>query len=291
MSSMLAIRRSSRRRASAPELGLALLKYAALAFGAALMLLPFIWMIIASLMTSREIQARPLVWLPASPQLGNYARLGTAIPLGRMYLNSLLVTIVTTLGILFTSSLTGYGFAKFRFPGRDLLFLLVLATMMIPFFVVLIPVFYIVKQLGWVDSYLGLIMPNIVTAFGIFLMRQFMLGLPDELLDAARIDGASELRIYWRIVLPLAGPALGALAILAFVYQWNSFLWPLVIIRSPRLATIPIGLNSLRVYASNADVINLQMAGATLGIVPVILVFALLQRYFVQGIALTGIKG
>ncbi len=269
----------------------AILTYGGLAFGAIVMLLPFAWMIVASLMASREIMARPLVWFPATPQFVNYANLAKAIPLGRMYLNSLFVTITTTLGILFTSSLAGYGFAKFSFPGRDLLFLMVLATMMIPFFVVLIPVFYIVRQLGWIDSYAGLIVPNIVTAFGIFLMRQFMLGLPDELLDAARIDGASEIRIYWRIILPLAGPALGALAILGFVYQWNSFLWPLVIIRSPKLATVPIGLNSLRVYASSADVINLQMAGATLGVVPVILVFALLQRYFVQGIALTGLKG
>ena len=259
--------------------------------GALLMLLPFAWMIIASLMTPREIMARPLVWFPAVPQIGNYARLSEAIPLGRMYVNSLFVATVTTLGILFTSSLTGYGFAKFTFPGRDILFLLVLATMMIPFFVVLIPIFYIVRQLGWIDSYAGLIVPNIVTAFGIFLMRQFMLGLPDELLDAARIDGAGEFRIYWRIVLPLAAPALGALAILAFVYQWNSFLWPLVIIRSPGLATVPLGLNSLRVYASSAEVINLQMAGATLGVVPVILVFLFLQRYFVQGIALSGVKG
>jgi multiple sugar transport system permease protein len=279
------------RRPSPAHSILAVLTYGTLAAGGLVMLLPFIWMVVASLMTAREIQARPLVWFPAVPQWHNYTALSQAVPLGRMYLNSLFVTTVTTLGILFTSSLTGYGFAKFEFPGRDILFLLVLATMMIPFFVVLIPVFYIVRQLGWFDSYLGLIVPNIVTAFGIFLMRQSMLSLPDELLDAARIDGAAEFHIYWRIVLPLAGPSLGALAILAFVYQWNSFLWPLVIIRSPRLATIPIGLNSLRVYASNAEVINLQLAGATLGIVPVILVFVLLQRYFVQGLTTTGLKG
>lgn len=141
------------------------------------------------------------------------------------------------------------------------------------------------------DSYLGLIVPNLVTAFGIFFMRQYILGLPDELLDAARIDGASEFGIYWRIVLPLCGPALGALAILAFVYHWNSFLWPLIVVRSPELWTIPLGLNSLRIYASSPEVINLQMAGATLAILPVLIVFVLLQRWFVQGISLTGLKG
>jgi multiple sugar transport system permease protein len=268
-----------------------LLKYAVLVVGAVLMLLPFEWMVVASVMAPAEIMTRPLVWLPAVPQLQNYARLAEAIPLARMYLNSLIVTTGITLGILLSSSLAGYGFAKFQFPGRDVLFLLVLATIMIPFFVFLIPVFYIVSQLDWVDTYQGLIVPNLVTAFGIFLMRQYMLSLPDELLDAARIDGASEFAIYWRIVLPLVGPALGALAILAFVYHWNAFLWPLVIIRSGDLATIPIGLNSLRVYASQPEVINLQMAGATVAIVPVLVVFAVLQRWFVQGIALTGLKG
>ncbi len=287
----MAAERTTHLRLTPSDALLALLKYALLALGAGLMVLPFVWMIIASLMAPHEIMARPLVWLPERPRFENYVALSRAISLGRMYLNSLIVASLTTLGILLSSSLAGYGFAKFRFPGRDVLFVLVLATMMIPFFVVLVPVFYIVRQLGWVDSYAGLIVPNIVTAFGIFLMRQFMLGLPDELLDAARIDGAGELRIYWGIVLPLAGPALGALAILAFVYQWNSFLWPLVVIRSPDLATIPLGLNSLRVYASSPQVINLQMAGATLAVLPVIAVFALLQRYFVQGIALSGLKG
>ncbi len=190
-----------------------------------------------------------------------------------------------------TSSLAGYGFAKFQFPGRDVLFLIVLATMMIPFFVVLIPIFYMVSKFGWVDSYPGLIVPNIATAFGIFLMRQYMLSLPDEVLDAARVDGASEFEIYWRIVLPLSTPVIGALGILAFVFQWNNFLWPLVVARTDTMWTVPVGLNSLRVYASSAQVINMQMAGATLGIIPLVIVFLALQRYFVRGIALTGMKG
>ena len=279
------------RRMSASSAVAALLKYGILTVGATVMMLPFVWMILSSLMSASEIMARPLVWLPAKPRFDNYAKLTDAVPFARMYLNSGVVTTAITVGVLFTSSLAGYGFAKFRFPGRDILFLFVLATLMIPFFVTLIPIFYIVSKLGWVNSYAGLIVPNLITAFGIFLMRQYMLSLPDELLDAARVDGESEFGIYWRHVLPLSTPALGALGILAFVYHWNNFLWPLVIARSPDMWTIPVGLNSLRIYASRPDVINLQMAGAALAIVPVIVVFLLLQRYFVQGIALTGMKG
>ena len=279
------------RSLAAPNLVPALLKYGILALGAVVMVLPFVWMILSSLMSAREVMARPITWFPSALRFGNYSALADAIPLGRMYLNSTVVTVAATLGILLTSSLAGYGFAKFRFPGRDLLFVLVLATLMIPFFVVLIPVFYIVSKLGWVDTYPGLIVPNLVTAFGIFLMRQYMLSLPDELLDAARVDGESEFGIYWRHVLPLSTPALGALGILAFVFHWNNFLWPLVVARSEEMWTIPVGLNSLRVYASSPEVINLQMAGAALAILPVVLVFLLLQRYFIQGIALTGMKG
>lgn len=265
--------------------------YGILAIGSFVMLLPFAWMLSSSLMSTQEVIARPLTWIPSTLRFENYMALSDAIPLGRMYLNSIIVTTLTTLGILLTSSLAGYGFAKFQFPGRNFLFLLVLATMMIPFFVVLLPIFYMVSQLGWINTYQGLIVPNIVTGFGIFLMRQYMLSLPDEVLDAARIDGASEFEIYWRIALPLSTPVIGALGILAFVYQWNNFLWPLVVARSSDMWTVPVGLNSLRVYASSAEVINLQMAGAALAIVPVMIVFLLLQRYFVRGIALTGLKG
>ncbi|MFL5758958.1 MAG: carbohydrate ABC transporter permease [Thermomicrobiales bacterium] len=267
------------------------LKYLFLAAGSVVMLLPFAWMLSSSFMTPDEVIARPLTWIPAHPGLGAYRGLRDAIPLGRMYLNSMIVASLTTIGILLTSSLAGYGFAKFQFPGRDMLFLIVLATMMIPFFVVLIPIFYMISKAGWVNSYPGLIVPNIATAFGIFLMRQYMLSLPDEVLDAARVDGASELEIYWRIVLPLSTPVIGALSILGFVYQWNSFLWPLIVARSSNMWTVPVGLNSLRVYASSVQVINMQMAGSTLGVVPAIIVFLALQRYFVRGIALTGMKG
>ncbi len=280
-----------RRRLTVGEAAITALLYLITAAGAVIMLLPFYWMVASSLMTLPEIIARPPVWFPRVPQLHNYADLAAALPIDRIYINSLIVTISVTILVLFTSSLTGFGFAKYHFPGRDTLFLLVLATMMIPFFLLLIPVFFIVKELGWVDTYLGLIVPNAVTAYGIFLMRQFILGVPDELLDAARIDGSSEFGLYWRIVLPLSGPALAALTILAFLYHWNAFLWPLVVIRSQDLWTIPIGLNNLRLYASSTDTLDLQMAGATIAVVPVLIVFVALQRYFIQGITLSGLKG
>jgi multiple sugar transport system permease protein len=273
------------------SVGWHVLAYGFLTLGAVIMLAPFAWMILSSFMTAKEVIARPLTWFPSSLRYQNYEALANAVPLGRMYINSAIVTTLTALGVLTTSALAGYGFAKFQFPGRDALFLLVLATMMIPFFVVLIPVFYLISQLDWVNTYPGLIVPNIVTGFGIFLMRQYMLSLPDEVLDAARVDGASEFEIFWRIALPLSTPVIGALGILSFVHHWNSFLWPLVVARSDDMWTVPVGLNSLRVYASSAEVINQQMAGAALAIVPVMIVFLTLQRYFVRGIALTGLKG
>lgn len=279
------------RRIDEPGLLRKILTYTLLALGAVVMIIPFYWMIASSLMTSAEIIARPISFIPKDPSLAAYRGLRDAIPIYRMYFNSMLVTFCITVGILLTSSTAGYGFAKFHFPGRDVLFLIVLATMMIPFFVVLIPIFWMIGQWGWVNTYQGLIIPHVATAFGIFLMRQYMLSLPDEVLDAARVDGASEFEIYWRIVLPLCTPAFGALTILAFVYQWNAFLWPLVVARSDTMWTVPVGLNALRTYASNAQVVNMQMAGATMGVVPLLIVFLALQRYFVRGIALTGVKG
>ncbi len=267
------------------------LKYLALIVLSLWMLLPFYWMISASLMTSKEIIQMPPPLVPEIPQWHNYVRVTEVVDLGRSYLNSLLVTGLTVLGILFTSSLAGFAFAKYQFPGRNVLFSMILATMMIPFFVILIPVFYVVKQLGWTNNYAGLIMPGLVSAYGIFMMRQFILTLPDELLDAARIDGANEFRIYWQIILPLTGPALATLGVFNMISVWNSFLWPLLIAQSPDLYTVPLALNNLRTYGMEAQVLNLQMAGTVASVIPTLIVFIFLQRYFTQGIALTGLKG
>jgi multiple sugar transport system permease protein len=170
-------------------------------------------------------------------------------------------------------------------------FLAVLSSMMVPFFVLLIPVYYIIKKLGWLDSYQGLIVPNLVTAFGVFLMRQFIMTIPDEFIDAARIDGAGEFWIFWRIIVPLVKPALSALGIFAFIYQWENFLWPLLILQTPSMFTVPIGLNSLRSYADAQQNANLLMAGSVLAVVPSVIVFLLLQRQFVRGISMSGLKG
>lgn len=268
-----------------------ILKYLVLILAGAWMLLPFFWMFSASLMTSQEITRLPPPLLAARPQWFNYVDVARVVPLGRAYFNSMLVTTLSVLGILFTSSLCGFAFAKYNFPGRNVLFMLTLASMMIPFFVTLIPVFYIVKQLGWLNNYAGLIMPGIVSAYGIFLMRQFMLDIPDEFIDAARIDGAGEFRIYWQIILPLSGPALATLGSFNFVGNWNAFLWPLLVVQSRELFTVPLALNSLRTYGMEAKFLNLQMAGTAVSVIPALAVFVALQRYFVQGIALTGLKG
>ena len=266
-----------------------LLKYAILVAGALVMVFPFVWMIIASLMTAGEIQLRPPVWLPAQPQFQNYSDLADAIPMARLYFNSLFTSGIIVAGVLLSSSLAGFAFAKYRFPGRQFLFYLILATMMIPFFVTLIPVFFIVRQLGWIDTYQGLVVPGLTSAYGIFLMRQFIMTLPDELIDAARIDGATELRIYWRIVVPLVKPALATLGTFTFIGAWNNFLWPLLVINSRELMTLPLGINSMKsLYADNT---NLLMAGTAVAVLPMLLLFIFLQRYFIQGIALTGLKG
>lgn len=266
-------------------------RYAILIVTAALLVFPFVWMIDASLMTSGEIQSRPPVWLPKTPQFSNYPDLLDNLPFGRFYLNSLLVTGATVIGVLLTSSLAGYAFAKYQFPGRTFLFYLILATLMIPAFVTLIPVFYIVRQLGWIDNYMGLILPGISSAYGVFFMRQFIYSIPDELIDAARIDGAAELLIYWRIILPLTKPALATLGTFVFIGAWNSFLWPLLVVNSRELYTVPLGLNSLRTFAAEARSLHLLVSGTVLSVIPTLILFVFLQRYFIQGIALTGLKG
>src|SRR5258707_1344441 len=238
-------------------------KYVVLIGGALIMLLPFLWMVNASLMSSGEIMQQPPTWLPAQPQFSNFSDVTKTLPFGQLYFNSLFITTCTVFGVLLTSSLAGFAFAKYQFPGREIFFYCILATMMIPFFVTLIPVFYIVRQLQWVNTFQGMIVPSLTSAYGIFLMRQFIFGIPDELIDAARIDGASEPLIYGRIILPLIGPALATLGTFTFISSWNSFLWPLLVLDKPELFTLPLGLNTLRWVASDAKHLPLLMAGTT----------------------------
>lgn len=255
------------------------------------MAFPFVWMIVSSLKTPAEMISVPITWVPAEPQWQNYTDIWQVTPLGRMYVNSIIVTVLITIGVLFTSSMGGFALSKYKFRGREWLFIAILSTMMIPFFVLLIPLFFIIREFGWTNSYLGLILPHIGNAFGIFLMRQFTSGIPDEMLQAARIDGASEWRIYWSLIIPLQKNALAALGIFVFVYNWDSFLWPLVVVNETTMSTLPLGLNMLRNAYNAQQNMNLLMTGSTVAVIPSLIVFVMLQRYFVKGITMTGMKG
>lgn len=254
-------------------------------------LFPLFWMLASSLKTAQELQAAPPVWWSHQPTLEAFAKVFEQLPFARMFLNSVVIAGGTTVGIVLTSIMAGYVFAKHRFRGRRLLFSLVLATMFLPPIVLLVPLFRLIQSLGLVDSYLGVMLPNIANAFGIFLMRQFIAGVPDELIDAARIDGASEWGILWRIVTPLLRPAIAALVVFAFVFHWNSFLWPLTVLQSDHMFTVVLGLNRLVSYTSAVRFQNVVMAGATISVLPNIVLFLILQRSFISGIAQTGLKG
>ena len=277
--------KSSRRR---PRWGQLVLHLVLIA-GSLVMLLPFIWMLSTSLKNPPEIFTFPPTWIPSELAWGNYERALNSMPFDRFYLNSLIVAGSVTVLQLFTSSLAAFAFARLRFKGRNLLFVLYLGTLMIPFPVLLIPNFLIVRQLGWYDTYQALILPPAFSAFSTFLLRQHYLNLPMELDDAARIDGASSLRIWWNIVLPMTKATLAALAIFIFLNSWNDFLWPLVVTNSESMRTVPVGLNSFQGQYSVRW--NLLMAAAVVAMLPVLIVYIFAQKWFVRGIALTGISG
>jgi multiple sugar transport system permease protein len=255
---------------------------------AAVMLVPLVWMVVLSLETKTEAQSFPPVLLPSGLHFGNYSETWNAVPFGDFFLNSLLYSLATVAGNLLFCSLAGYAFARIRFFGSNVLFVVLLATLMVPFQVLLIPTFLIVKKLGMVDSVGGLILPNLCSAFGIFMLRQFFRTLPIELEEAARIDGTSRLGILFKIVLPLSKPALATLAIIQFMWSWNDFLWPLIIIDSARNAPLQLGLSTLQ--GGHSTEWNLLMAGTVMSQIPMLIVFLLAQRWFVRSIAFTGIK-
>jgi multiple sugar transport system permease protein len=259
--------------------------------GALLMTLPFLWMVSTSLKETAQIWVFPPQWLPNPVRWQNYTEALTILPFWRYALNTLIITVVTTLGVVLTSSLCAYGFARLQFPGRDLIFMIVLTAIMIPYAVLLIPHYIMFRYLGWIDTYLPLTVPVWFGggAFNIFLLRQFFRTIPAELSDAARIDGASELGIYWRIIMPLAGPALAAVAIFTVLNAWNDFLGPLVYISSQDKFTLALGLAQFRgLYATQWQYL---MAASTVVVVPTLVLFFMAQRYFIQGVVLTGLKG
>lgn len=258
------------------------------AFG---MLVPFAWMLSTSLKPSDALLTLPPRLVPASPTLEPYRQVFAGFPMARVFVNSAVVAVATTVGQLVLASMSGYAFARFRFPGRDLIFIVYLATLMVPFAVTVTPLFIIVKTLGWTNSYAGLIVPPMFSAFGTFLMRQFFLNLPAELEEAATLDGASTLTTFVRVIVPISGPAFATLGIFSFMASWNSFLWPLLIVSDREYMTLPLALSTLQGLYPGQTQWNLVMAGTVISVVPMILVFLFAQRWVIEGVTASGLKG
>jgi multiple sugar transport system permease protein len=261
-----------------------------LIIASAIIVSPLLWMVVTAMKDHQDVFTKSLWYIPPKPRLWeNIQHVFDRIDFFRYFLNSFIVATSITLLDLFFSSLCGFALAKYRFPGRNIVFGAIIATMMIPFIVILVPQYILVRDLGWLDSYTGLIVPAAISSFGIFLMRQAFMGTPDELLDAARIDGASEWRILFQIVLPMHVPALVSLAILRFLGEWDSLLWPLVVTNGERMRTMSLGLALLQDDRYGTD-IPMLMTAATMALAPIVIVYAFLQRYFIKSVAGSGLK-
>lgn len=269
------------------------LAYSFLAVGAVAMVAPFLWMLTTSLKAPGSLFSYDRVWwkdwIPVEFLWKNYVTAWHVVPFARFYLNSLFVSIAITAGQVVTSAMAAYSFARLNFPGRDKLFFGYLATMMVPGAVTMIPVFILLRIMGWVDTYKAVILPGMFTAYGTFLLRQFFLTLPKELEDAAKIDGCSYFGIFWRITLPLSKPALATLTTFTFMGSWLNFMWPLIVLNTHSKFTLPVGLAYFQ--SLHTTDWTLLMAGSIMMILPILIVFILNQRYFVEGIKLTGIRG
>jgi multiple sugar transport system permease protein len=252
--------------------------------------LPFVWMLATSLKTVDEVIREPHKLIPSDPQVSNYTTLWRDFPMSAWIWNSFKVSALVTVGVVTTSALAAYAFARIEFPGRNIIFLAFLATLMIPGMVYQVPKFALIQRIGWQNTHTALIVPALSSAFGVFLLRQFFLTLPRELEEAARMDGAGHIRIFTRIILPLSGPALATLAVFTFVGTWNDFLNPLLFIDDYQKYTLQIGLSFLNEQHRSVVNFNRLMAGDVIALVPMIVVFMVAQRYYVRGIALTGIK-
>ena len=264
--------------------------YLILIFGTLVTLVPFIWVLLTSLKPASEIIRIPPTFFPETWTLDSYRTIFTDpnVPLARFYMNSLFVSVFRVFITIFTSTLAGFIFAKYRFWGKDIIFGFILVQLMIPFQVVMIPGYLILVKLGLVDSLWGLVIPSMVDAFGIFLMRQFIEGIPNELMDAARIDGSSEFGIYWRVILPQLGSAIAALGIFTFMGTWNDYLWPLIVITTHERRTLPLLLTWYN--SQHGTRYDLTMAASILVLLPILVVYAMFQRRFVRGITMTGFK-
>ncbi len=263
--------------------------YAALIFMAFIMLVPFAWMISASLKLEKDVFSFPIVWIPKDPQWHNYVEIWQKVPLLTGFYNSTKLTVCVTVLQLLTSSFAAYAFAKLEFPGRNTIFMMYVMTIAIPWQVYMVPQFVMMTNFGLTDSHLGLILMHAFTATGVFMIRQFFMGIPNELLEAARIDGLSEYGIWLKIMLPLSKPAMATLCITSFVFEWNDFMGPLIYLATNSKRTIQLMLRMFNTqYSSNYALI---MAAATVALIPVFILFVFLQKYFVEGVATSGIKG
>ncbi|UQZ32831.1 sugar ABC transporter permease [Paenibacillus sp. PK3_47] len=260
-----------------------------LTFGAIIMIFPFLWTVSSSLKDLSQIFLVPPTWFPNPVKWSNYIDSLTAMPFGAAYWNSFYITAVSVSATLLTASMAAYAFAKIRFPGANILFILFLATMMIPRQVTMIPLYLIMSKIGWLDSHLSLIVPGaLFNAFAVFLLRQFIMSIPKELEEAAFIDGAGSFRIYWRIILPLIRPALAAVGIFVFLGSWNNFLDALIFLNTPEKFTVPLLLNTFKgLYIADWA---LMMAGTTISVIPVLLIYIVAQKQIIEGVTLTGIK-
>jgi multiple sugar transport system permease protein len=267
----------------------AVLTYGLLLLGCAIAILPMVWMVSASLMETGAANRYPPRLFPERVTFEHYHALFTRLNLGRYLLNSVFVASVVTMTSLLINSMAGYAFAKLRFRGRDRTFRFLTLGLVIPVQVSMLPLFLLMREMGLINTYWGVIIPGLASIFGIFLIRQYALGIPDELIDAARIDGASEFRIYWSIILPVVRPILATLAIWTFLSTWNDFMWPLIVLSDDRMFTLPVALANLS--GERVQDTELMMAGAVLTTLPVMLVFVFLQRYYVEGITRGSVKG
>ncbi len=257
---------------------------------AIVMVIPFLWMISTSLKSPPDIMSYPPTFIPNPVMWVNYAKAWEAAPFARYLLNSLTVALFATGGSVFFSTLAGFGFAKYDFPGRNILFILVLGTLMVPFQMTMIPLYMIMIKLRWVDDLKALIVPSLASAFGTFLMRQFIGTIPDDLMDAARIDGCSEIRIFWSIILPLCKSGLAVLALFMFMGSWNEFLWALIVIDSTLKKTLPLGLATFEL-PGEIIAYGPLMAASVFVIAPIMILFVFTQKYMTKGIIITGLKG
>ena len=263
--------------------------YAVMVAGLVLVVIPFVWMLLSSFKPEAEVRAMPPTWWPETITTDNYNQLFTKLDFPRFFMNSAIVAVAVAAGNMVFCSMLGYALAKLDFPGKKVVFAIVLGTLMVPGVVTFVPLFVLTTNIGLTNTLPGMILPFLAGPFGVFLMRQFIMSLPDELIQAARVDGAGELRIFFSIILPLCGPAVATLGVLTFLTSWNNFLWPLVVATSEDKYTLPVAL-ALYAVGQNATKYGLLLAGSVVVVIPVLAVFLLLQRRIMQGIAMTGIK-